>query len=366
MAHPPVVTVSAPTNNARFRQGQTVATSFSCTSNVNLEGCTGPSALDTTVTGAQNAIFRGTDQFGQTTSVTVPYYVDGTPPQFSSNQGPPLISNSGSATFTFAATDPDEPSYNVTFTCKLDTAAAAPCTSPKTVAVPAPIDGVHVFTVTASDRVGNLTTQSYTWTIDSSAPMFHSFIGPADPSDDQTNANFAWSADDPPNTALLTFACTLDGAPVSGCTPTGVALGTKAARTAPYVFRVTATDPAGNQSTVTHSWHVYKRTVVVADPVIPGVTRLSATLSDSVSGSAIAGQKLYFTLGRTSGGQPIPCIGGSDNSAVTNSSGVATCNISLASLTAAVGSGFTATFNGNVTSNPPYFASSDDAGLAGS
>src|SRR5205823_1855038 len=159
------------------------------------------------------------------------------------------------------------------------------------------------------------------------APTFSAFGGPVDPSDDQTAAVLAWSTAGDPDSASLTFSCTLDGVGV-GCGPTGANLGTKTARVNPYVFQVTATDPAGNQTSMTHSWHVYQRTVMVADPVIPGLARLTATLSESVSGHGIANQRVVFSRGHTPGGLTVMCSGSADGSATTNSSGVATCDIS--------------------------------------
>ena len=356
IARPPIVTVSTPAANARYRQGQVVPTVFTCSSNVALRACDGPGVVDTSTTGNQSATFSATDQFGQRTQVVVPYSVDGTPPVFSFNQTPPVITRDGQAAFTFSATDPDEPGYAVMFTCKLDNAAAAPCTSGVTVTVPAPIDGTHTFTVVASDRVGNTTTEAFTWRINTTAPVFHSFIGPADPTN-QTTAAIAYSADDPPDTAALTFACTLDGATVP-CTSTGTTINGLTPRVAAYVFTVTATDPAGNQQSVSHSWHVYQDTKVVATPIVPTLPTLSATLT-TTGNAPIAGQKLFFTRGQAAGGLVVTCSGSSDGSAITNASGVATCNAGLGGVSAAaLAGGFRATFN----STAPYFGSSGSAG----
>ena len=74
--------------------------------------------------------------------------------------GPTGIVNSADATFTFSA---DEP--GATFTCSLDGAPAAPCTTPAT--FPGLADGTHSFTVTASPAA---TPASASWTIDTIAP----------------------------------------------------------------------------------------------------------------------------------------------------------------------------------------------------
>jgi hypothetical protein len=133
-------------------------------------------------------------------------------------------------------------------------------------------------------------------------------------------------------------------------------LGVLPERIAPYVFVVTATDPAGNKSTVTHSWHIYKDTQVVAEQVVPNVPTLRARLSD-LSNTGIAGQTLSFSVGQAPGGVAITCSG----NASTNGDGVSTCNIGLADLLAVTAAGgYRATFN----DTPPFFGSSGSAGIA--
>jgi hypothetical protein len=107
---------------------------------------------------------------------------------------------------------------------------------------------------------------------------------------------------------------------------------------------------------------VYQRTAVVAQNVVSGNPILTASLSESVTDARLANQKLFFTLGRTAGGRAIPCTGSgsnADGSATTDANGSVSCNISFNDLLAVVGAGYTATFK----LTPPYFGSSDDAGL---
>jgi hypothetical protein len=340
------VLVASPVAAARYQQGAIVPTSFSCSSDVGITGCTGPDYVDTAVVGNRSQTFTATDQFGLTTSMTVPYVVDGTPPQLTFGSGPPVLSSDGSATFTFSGVDPDDPGYAVRFTCQLDDQPAVPCTSPHTAVVPAPIEGHHSFTVVGSDRVGNSGSASYSWDIDTTAPLFNAFIGPADPTS-QTTATFAYSTDGP-----VTVVCTLDGT-AQPCSPTGATITGLTARVAPYVFRVTATDGAGNTATREHSWHVYAETKVVATGVLAGVPNLKATLTTVAGGAPLAGKTLVFRRGMDGSGPIIPCA------AVTNSSGMGTCNISLTELAAVALSGYTAVF----APVPPYFGSQGSAGL---
>jgi hypothetical protein len=264
-----------------------------------------------------------------------------------------VITSASSATFQFSGTDPDEPAFTVLFTCKLDSAMPEPCTSPFSATVPAPIDGLHRFTIEGRDRVGNTASISYDWEIDTAAPMFQSFIGPADPSL-QTTATFAYATDGP-----ATVTCTLDGVS-KPCTATGATITGLAPRVAPYVFRATATDAAGNTSTVEHSWHVYAGTELIANGVLPSLPRLTATLR-TLAGTPVAGQKVTFRRGTGSGGPIVPCTGAAaDGSVLTAANGVATCNITLGELLAVVlAGGHRATF----LTTPPYLGSEGSAGV---
>ena len=306
-----------------------VPTSFTCSSALTVTACNGPDTLDTATPGNRVATFSATDQFGLTTTVDVPYVVDGTPPQLSFGSGPPVIGSAGSATFQFTGVDPDEPGFTVLFTCQLDDAVPEPCTSPYTATVPTPIDGVHTFTIEGRDRVGNTDSISYQWEIDTAAPMFQSFIGPADPSL-ETTATFAYLTDGP-----ATVTCTLDGVS-KPCTATGATITGLTPRAMPYVFRATATDAAGNTSTVEHSWHVYAGTELIASPVLPTLPKLTATLT-TLAGSPVAGQKVTFRRGTAGGGGVVPCSGAAaDGSVLTAANGVATCNISFGELLSVV------------------------------
>jgi hypothetical protein len=357
-AEPPEVTVTTPAVNAKYQSGAVVPTSFACSGALTITGCAGPATLDTTTNGNHTARFVATDQFGLTDVVDVPYYVDGTPPSLAFTGTPPQITNAGSAVFDFSGTDPDDPAFPVTFTCRVDLAAAVPCTSPFTAAVPAPIDGPHVFTVVASDEVGNTTSQAFNWSIDTTGSVFQDFIGPADPTN-QTSAMFAYTAVDPPDTAALRFGCTLDGVAVP-CTSTGASVTGLTPRVAPYVFAVTATDPAGNATTKTWSWHVYADTTVTAQGIIRTLPVLKAQLTDA-AGHPLAGQKLFLSRGRTGRGVAVPCRGANpDGSVTTAADGRATCNVTLTELLIdAFSGGFTASFR----TTPPFLASSDSAGI---
>ena len=86
---------------------------------------------------------------------------DTTPPDTTLTATPPAVTNSASASFTFAATEAGS-----TFQCALDGGGFAPCASPQTYSALA--SGNHTFQVRATDPAGNTdpTPASFTWTAD--------------------------------------------------------------------------------------------------------------------------------------------------------------------------------------------------------
>src|SRR5204862_296247 len=91
---------------------------------------------------------------------------DTTPPDTTLTATPPAVTNSASASFTFAATEAGS-----TFQCALDGGGFAPCASPQTYSALA--SGNHTFQVRATDPAGNTdpTPASFTWTVDTAAPV---------------------------------------------------------------------------------------------------------------------------------------------------------------------------------------------------
>ena len=68
-------------------------------------------------------------------------------PEASVTSGPGTFTNSTTATFDLASTEPDS-----TFTCALDGGAASPCSSPASYSALSP--GAHVLSITATDTTG--------------------------------------------------------------------------------------------------------------------------------------------------------------------------------------------------------------------
>jgi arylsulfatase A-like enzyme len=181
----------------------------------------------------------------QSTPVTKSFTVtaDTTPPP-----APTLVStppDPSDQTVAFVFTDDEN---GVTFTCSLDGATPAPCSSPQ--AYQGLSDGSHTFRVRAVDAAGNVSDPTaYPWTVvDQTAPDAPVFVGtPLDPG--APNATFTFTT-----TPDATATCSLDGVAFSACTSpldlTGLAEG-------PHSFAVRAVDADGNRSaTSTFSWTV--------------------------------------------------------------------------------------------------------------
>jgi hypothetical protein len=171
-------------------------------------------------------------------------------PEVTITQKPSDPSNSAAPSFAFTTSGP------ATFECKLDAAAFAACTSPKTYAsVP---DGQHTFTVRGTDPAGNVGPDaSYSWTIDTTGPTATITQKPANPSNDKS-ASFSFTASE----AGSSFACRLDQEALASCTSpksySGIADGT-------HTFGVRAIDALGNPGTaVTYQWRI--------DTIAPTVT----------------------------------------------------------------------------------------------
>jgi HYR domain-containing protein len=98
------------------------------------------------------------------TPASTAWTVDTTAPDTSISDGPPAVTRSRSATFTFSS------EAGATFECQLDGGAFAACTSPMTYNNLG--DGNHTFSVQARDVAGNTdaTPASRTWKVDSSGP----------------------------------------------------------------------------------------------------------------------------------------------------------------------------------------------------
>ena len=137
-------------------------------------------------------------------------------------------------------------------------------------------DGVYAVEVYATDAAGNdsATTNTYSWTVDNTAPVLKGAITgePKNHANTQaTNFSLTQTVEDV-NTVTLHWSIAKDGAAVGGATalPAGVAFTNETALAdGKYVVEVYATDAAGNVSATTNS---YNWTVDTIAPVLGELT----------------------------------------------------------------------------------------------
>ena len=199
--------------------------------------CASPKLLSGLSDAQHTFSVRAIDASGtDATPATHAWTVDTTAPQTTIATTPASLTNSTAATFTFSSNE-----AGATFQCSRDNAAYTTCVSPK--AYTSMTEGPHSFAVKAIDSAGNSdqTPDSYSWTVDLTAPQTTITSGPENNmATSSTTATVAFSSDDPG----ATFQCALDDEPFFACespkTYTGLSL-----QVEHNVF-VRAVDAAGN------------------------------------------------------------------------------------------------------------------------
>ena len=227
--------------------------------------CPSPTTYSNLADGSHTIFVRATDAAGNTGATTsYSWTVDTVAPSATITQKPTNPSTDRSPTFAFTGES------GSSFACHLDAAAFAACTSPTTYAAVA--DGLHTFTVRATDAAGNSAVASYGWTIDSTGPTVTITQRPSDPTKDKS-ATFAFTASE----AGAGLACRLDQEALASCTSpksyTGLADGA-------HTFGVRATDALGNAGApVTYQW------TVDTSPPTTAITQKPSSLSNTGSPS---------------------------------------------------------------------------------
>jgi hypothetical protein len=168
-----------------------------------------------------------------------------TPPVASFTGGPPRYTRDPTPTFTFTSNEPGS-----TFTCRGDSGAFKPCTSPRT--TPPLADGNHLFFVRAIDAPGNESQIVYRYfTVDTVAP-------PA-PTITDTDPNSPANDNAPEVKGTAASGTIVKLYKTAGCTGAAAAAGSAAKFASPGItvtvadntttaFRARAMDAAGNHS----------------------------------------------------------------------------------------------------------------------
>jgi len=252
-SHPPDTSNSADASFG-FDVGQAV--DFEC----DLDGagfvsCTSPQSYTGLADGSHTFRVRAIDEAGNTgPEATFTWTIITVPPSAPTiTSSPTDPSSSTSATFGFTG-DP-----GTSFLCRLDAGSFTTCTSPKSYS--GLVEGSHTFQVKARDAAGNESAPtSSSWVIDTTPPAPPA-IGSAPPNpSNETSPSFGFSGE-----AGATFQCELDTGGFSSCTSphgySGLADGS-------HIFRVRATDAAGNTGAAT----TYTWTIDTAPPPAPSIS----------------------------------------------------------------------------------------------
>jgi Bacterial Ig-like domain len=208
-----------------------------------------------------------TDAAGNARLMTQGFSVDATPPAVSIVSGPAGPTNARAPSFGFTVDG-----TATTVECSIDQGAEAyvPCASSYTPATPLG-DGPYTFRVRAVDGLGNPTTRTQGFAIDSAAPSLSIDSGPAGATND-TTPSFQFSAE-----AGTTVACSIDQAPYGSCTSgTTYAIGTPLPE-GTHTVRVRARDAGGNDAIVLRTFTVDTTTPSLSIGFGPSGTTSDAT-----------------------------------------------------------------------------------------
>jgi len=286
--------MTAPTVNlgqtpgSAIDEGQTATFTFSgsdnWTQNVTFEcrvtnagtgdfaACSSPYAIPNMTPGSYVFDVRSKDAAGHTSEIAGHSWTvrDITDPQTTIDNV-----SSGSITFTFSGSDNHSAGSNLTFQCRLDSAAWESCTSPKTytTAELQQMVGDHTFQVRAVDQAGNVdeTPASHDFTVTDTTAPGTSITGHPTATTTNTTATFTFTGSDNATVVTsLTYECSLDGAAFAACgSPkeyTGLTVAT-------HTFEVRAKDAAGNVdgSPASYSWEI-QEPAPTPDTIAPETT----------------------------------------------------------------------------------------------
>ena len=200
--------------------------------------CTSPSDYSGLSDGNHTFQVRAIDGLGNPdpTPDSFTWTIDTAAPNTTIGGNPSDPTNSGSASFSFSGTDAG--TGVASFECQLDGGGFSACTSAKDYS--GLLEGIHTFEVRAIDEAGNTdpTPDSFTWTIDNTAPDTTIGDHPSDPSG-SSSASFSFTGD----AGVASFECELDGGGFSACTSTKDYSGLSDGG---HTFLVRAIDEAGN------------------------------------------------------------------------------------------------------------------------
>lgn len=245
--------------------------------------CSSPSFPGPLADGAHSFEVRAIDNAGNADASPASYTwtVDSTPPTVEIEEQPSDPSKSSSAGFDFSGEDITEPE-GVAFECSLDGEDFGPCESGQEYL--SLTDGAHDFEVKALDQAGNASApDSYTWTVDTTAPTTTIATKPSDPSHD-SSPSLSFTGSDPGGSGVDHFECSLDNAAFADCTSPRAF---EHLADGSHIFAVRAVDKAGNADA---SPAVYTWTIDTSQPAKPATSSTTplATFTEAINGESVA------------------------------------------------------------------------------
>ena len=239
--------------------------------------------------GTYTLVVTAADAAGNTSSTTVTWVLDTTPPPAPSVSAPPTLTNSMSVTLTISDAQSD-----ATLTCALvgpggGTVSTGPCPAGGAFDTTGHGDGVYTLTVTATDPAGNSSTTTVSWTRDTTPPAQPSVQAPTSPARSRAPSFTVTDAD-----TVATWQCSVTGpstVTVSSCGPT-TTLNLTGGADGTYTVSVTAVDAAGNPSTAGTATYELDTTpppapTVSAPPALTKSPTVTLTISDSEADATV-------------------------------------------------------------------------------
>ncbi|MFM6929043.1 MAG: beta strand repeat-containing protein [Bdellovibrio sp.] len=214
--------------------------------------CTSPKVVTGLLEGNHTFYVVASDSVGNVSAEeSYTWAVDTTAPAVTISSSPSSITNATTASFSFSATDSGGGSV-ASYLCKIDAGSFAACTSPQ--GYSSLVQGTHVFSVKATDSVGNVgTIATYSWNVDTTAPTVSITSKPVSLTNSST-ANFVFSGSDTGGGNIAGFECALDAGAYSSCTSPLVYTSLTADN---HTFSVRPVDTAGNVgSSATYAWTI--------------------------------------------------------------------------------------------------------------
>jgi hypothetical protein len=244
--------------------------------------CVSPATLVVSGTTTHTLLLRATDRAGNVSQpVSYSWWADATPPKTWITTGPSGVGTSGAFHVEFGGSDDTS---GVTFECRLNSAAFAPCTSPYDGTVG---EGRWVFQVRAVDAVGNAdpAPPASTWTVDQTPPDTI-IVGHPTVYANSQNAAFTFAGtDNVPGS--LSYQCSLDAGPWFACvSPYTVRQSLSAAS---HSFQVRAINAAGLIDPTPARWDwlidVTPPRVVITTPDDSVIVNAAPAFSSTITGT---------------------------------------------------------------------------------